>query len=520
MKHFDLAIVGYGPTGLMLASLLGQQGHKVIVLERWPQLYGMARLTHIDGETARLLSFGCDLEDALRDSSPIASYKFLNAKGRELLDASAIAATPMGHPDHISIFQPHIEDALDARIKSCANVTVLQGYEVTGLSQEQERVTLTYKPKDGDTASVSARYVFGSDGARSFVRKACGIKQDDDFGFNERWLNIDGIYHGTLDPVYNQAVQHCDPARGRMSMPIGHERRRIEFGLLPGEDSEEMMKDETVAKLLKQHFNLDFEKFAVERKLVYQFESKTAKTWRKGNVFLGGDAAHTMPPYLGQGACSGIRDAANFAWKLDLVLRKQAPDSLLNTYEAERRPHVSHIQKAAVGFGKVANTHNKLAAFIRDIVFRLNILPPPPPFPPLGAGIKQDATGKHYAKEIGGVPPHGQVEIEGHVSWFDTVSGYAFSIITKGDVLSGLTTEQKEFLDTLGCKLFVLENGAAPSDIPVMCDLDQRFTGFLVKTECSAMILRPDNNLFGLAQTAAELSALVDELRQTLGGST
>ena len=98
MSDFDVAVIGDGPTGLTAASLLGQLGHRVLVIERWPTLYGLPRLTHIDGETARLLSFACNIEEALRDSSPISSYVFYNARGKQLTDVAKIPSLPMGFP--------------------------------------------------------------------------------------------------------------------------------------------------------------------------------------------------------------------------------------------------------------------------------------------------------------------------------------------------------------------------------------------------------------------------------------
>lgn len=515
MDQYDLAIAGYGPTGLMLASLVAQTGHKVLVLERWPQLYGRARLTHIDGETARLLGFACDRDHALRDASTIHSFKFLNARGGELLDVATVPSTPMGHAAHISIFQPHIEDALDERVKSCPNATVLQGWEVTKLTPDHDHVTLEFANKDGEARTATAKYVFGADGARSFVRQAVGIEQDD-AGFNERWLNVDGSYDGKLDPMYDEVVQHCDPARGRMTLPIGTSRRRFEFGLRPSEKTEEMETDETVAALLKKYFNADFSRLTVSRKVVYQFECRSAKIWRAGRVLLGGDAAHTMPPYLGQGACSGIRDATNLAWKIDLVLRGQAPDSLLDTYEPERKPHVTHIQKAALGFGKVANTHSKIAAALRDLAFKLKLTPSPPSFPPLGPGVKQNAAGKSYARAVGEVPPHGKVELDGARQWFDDVTDYRFKIVAIDGVLADIDPSRRAFLRDLDCRLYSLGESKDP-DITAIKDVDGRMDGFLSKHKCAAMILRPDTNLFGLAEDGRALNPLIDELRDTLG---
>src|SRR5262245_61132161 len=157
-SEFDVAVVGYGPTGLTAASLLGQLGHRVVVIERWPALYGLPRLTHIDGETARLLNFVCDIDEALKDSSPIESYIFYNAQGKELTDVARIPSLPMGFPSHISIHQPDIEAAIDRRVRSLPNVSVRQGAELAGLKMSADGIELTVKA-DGRAEQMRARYV-------------------------------------------------------------------------------------------------------------------------------------------------------------------------------------------------------------------------------------------------------------------------------------------------------------------------------------------------------------------------
>ena len=221
--QFDAAIIGYGPTGMTLASLLGQRGFRVIVIEKQPSLYGLARLTHIDGETARLLSFACDLDEALRASSPIQSYIFYNAKGRQLVDVASIPSLPMAHPAHISIHQPDIEDAIDRRVRTLPNVVVRQGAEATALKITASGAEISLQAGQ-NAETVTTRFVFGADGARSFVRAALGIERTD-FGFNERWLNIDGDRKRELGSSFEATKQYCDPARGHMYMPIGKGRR-------------------------------------------------------------------------------------------------------------------------------------------------------------------------------------------------------------------------------------------------------------------------------------------------------
>lgn len=511
--HFDVAVVGYGPTGMTMASLLGQMGHQVVVIERWPTLYGRPRLTHIDGETARLLSFSCDIEDALRDSSSIQSFKFYNAKEQELLDVAAIPSIPMGHPAHISIHQPDIETALDNRIRSYPNVTVMQGTQVTAIAQASDRVILTLKRGD-EVSTLNARYVYGADGARSLVREASGIQRDD-FGFNERWLNIDGERKRPLPEIFRHTRQYCDPARGHMHIPIGERRQRFEFAILKDELTETMEKPETGWRILKDYHNIGPDDISIIRQIVYTFECRLAKTWRKDRVLLGGDAAHTMPPYLGQGACSGIRDSANLAWKLDLVLRGKAPDTLLDTYEKERREHVTYIMKTACAFGKVANTHSRVAAFFRDIILRNKLAPKPKPFPSIVEGVVQKDVAGAGRKVIGRVPPQGKVTVAGATTLLDDVTGYRFALIARRNPSAFLTENQKSILNALGCKILTL-GGDGDAATENLSDTEGVYGEFLASTGQFAMLTRPDTNLFGIAATSGEIGSLVDQLHACL----
>jgi 3-(3-hydroxy-phenyl)propionate hydroxylase len=223
-----------------------------------------------------------------------------------------------------------------------------------------------------------------------------------------------------------------------------------------------------------------------------------------------------MPPYVGQGACSGIRDVANIAWKLDLVLRGAASAEILDSYELERRPHVASIMRSAVMLGKVANTHSRAVAFIRDLAFRFNLVPPPPPFPAFTAGVIQDDRSGEAGAAVGSVPPQGQVSSGGRTGRLDDRVGYRFALIAENDPTTVLDPARIGFLRDLGCRLFTLADNAAPG-VERIVDTAGVYSNYLAEKRVAALLTRPDLNLFGFAAGMADLPRLVDELRRKLG---
>jgi 3-(3-hydroxy-phenyl)propionate hydroxylase len=275
----------------------------------------------------------------------------LNAERRVLASIAADQPSVSNLPSSAYFFQPDFDALLRRTVGSMPGVEVRLGCEFLKVAESSEGVRLTVSGGGYDEALINVGWVIGCDGAWSPVREEVGIKLQS-LNFDERWLVFDLVLDGCHPSLpKDHVVEVCDPARPYLSTPISKNRQRFEFMLLPDDDAEVMKQPEEASRLLASW--IPEGGYAIERAAVYTFHGLVAEQWRQGRVLLAGDAAHQTPPFLGQGMCAGIRDAANLAWKLSLVVKGKAPAALLDTYQTERKPHAEAVIEAAIRIGKV-----------------------------------------------------------------------------------------------------------------------------------------------------------------------
>lgn len=375
----DVIVVGLGPVGAALAALLATRGVSVIALDKDTGVYPLPRAVHFDHEIMRLFQQLGIADQVRRHAKPLPAYEFRAPDGDILLRLGPAQEGACGWASGYMFHQPSLELALRDILQTTASAEVRLGWCFEGLAQDDEGVTATIAGPKGPEA-LRARYLVGCDGASSPVRDAIGGGLSD-YAFDEPWLVVDvKVLPGARIPAEN--LQICDPERPTTCVHSGPGRHRWEFMLLPGETPEAVLNDDFVQGLLAPWACGPLK---IERRAVYRFHGLVADRWRAGHVLLAGDSAHQTPPFAGQGMCSGLRDAANLAWKLLAVLEDRADAALLDTYQPEREPHVRALIELAIGMGRLVCTLDKAAASARDQDMRQRRAAGAPALPPLGS---------------------------------------------------------------------------------------------------------------------------------------
>lgn len=357
----DVIVIGLGPVGAALAGLLGKRGLSVIAVERDLEVFALPRAAHIDHTGLRTWQELGVLDELLPDLRENRGLDFVTVDGEVLARISNERLAPSGLPSSLYFFQPVVDQTIRDAVSALPTVDVRLGANVIDIEQSELSTIVSVETAAG-LQRLSAAYVVACDGASSSARAIIGTKLTD-LDLDEPWIVIDLLADPGWNASQDRALCICDPKRPVYSIPMPGDRHRFEFRLMEGE-GEEMLAPEHVAELLTPW--LGDTNFEVERAAIYTFHGLIADKWRERRVLIAGDAAHQMPPFLGQGMCSGLRDATNLAWKLDLVVRGGADASLLNTYESERRPHVGAIVESAVRIGRVISTVDPDEAAARD----------------------------------------------------------------------------------------------------------------------------------------------------------
>jgi hypothetical protein len=297
-----------------------------------------------------------------------------------------------------------------------------------------------------------------------------------------------------------------------MLIPLGPRHRRFEFALRSQDTTEEMERPETAWKLLSE-WGVTPETHRIVRQLVYQFQARVAERFREGRILLAGDAAHTMPPFAGQGLCSAVRDACNLGWKLHLVLRGDAPDRLLGTYEPERRPHVLAWTAISIAEGQVNCVWDPAEAHERDLRFKAGWRPPVYDLPKLTAGVLSPRA--HPL--VGDLCLQAPVKSDSGTGLLeDLVPGYRFNLLVLGvDPHELLQPEARMVVTNLGGNIIQLVPAGSPAD-GAFEDVTGAYQSWFAEHQIIALLERPDFYVFGVAGTAEELSQLPLELDEAL----
>jgi 2-polyprenyl-6-methoxyphenol hydroxylase-like FAD-dependent oxidoreductase len=503
---YDVVIVGYGPVGRLLAIKLGRRGHHVCVVERQAEAYPLPRAVHMDDETARILqgvdASPTDMADAIEPYNDF--YEWRAADGTPLLRLDWSGRGPSGWNVSNFFYQPAVEVALSEQVDALDTVTVMRGWEAVAHVEDDDRVTLELQTRTDQRRAVSGRFVVGADGANSLVRTWMGAPMTD-LGYFHDWLVIDLLPHEPM-VVEPPAWQLCDPRRPTTLVPGGPGRRRFEFMRLPNETVEEL-NDEARAWELLQPWGVTAQNAKLERHTVYTFQARWCDQWRRGRLLLAGDSAHLMPPFAGQGMCSGLRDAVNLEWKLDLVLTGKAHPALLDTYGPERAEHVRHFIDASMALGEIicVTDPDKVAERDKTMAADLaaGIIPPPRPLPNLGAGF-------HHPESGGGV-----LSIQAPVLGADGEG--LFDDVTQrevGTLLIGSPGARASLADDLVARLThskiqVVTLDSTPGEGTVV-DITGDYSSWLGELGADAVLWRPDFYVYATAPTGGSVSTIAE----------
>jgi 3-(3-hydroxy-phenyl)propionate hydroxylase len=506
LSSFDVVIVGFGPVGQFVSNLLNQYNLKIAIIEKSSGNSVCPGANVLDDKIMRFINKFDKLAEFKNKTSVPDFIEFTFPNGKTI-QSNPVKKTLNGFPAVTTFYQPDLEHVLSKNIASSENIEIFYDNELIDFEDKGNQITLTTSSADKkNNKIIKSSFLLACDGSESLIRSKLKIDQLD-LQYNKDWLVIDVVLNKgiILDKV---ARQICDPDRPTIFMHSPGGRHRFEFQLLAGEDLNQMKKESSVQSLLLKW--LEPLQYKILRSEIYKFRGTKANQWRVGNIFLLGDAAHQVPPYAGQGINSGIRDAINIAWKLNLVANHLVEPNMLESYQIEREVHVEETIKSSIALGKLIDSlalaykkkiplADAVAPEARDQAYggkKAN------PSSDINPGIYLNSLNHKFTGRL--IPNINLKDSNGNEVSLDNLLNGQIAIIGEGNSESQLSLKSIKSLKDLNVKLIDTLNY-----IYTNSDFEE-----IIKTGYA--IIRPDLHIFGVSDTENSIQDLTDQFFEML----
>ncbi|EAY26479.1 bifunctional 3-(3-hydroxy-phenyl)propionate/3-hydroxycinnamic acid hydroxylase [Microscilla marina] len=495
---YDVLIVGLGPVGMLAANLLGMYGLKVAVFERNQELYNIPRAIHIDDEVMRILQYVGLHEPVLALSKPVPGMRLVTPRGKVLLETSKTATA--GFAASYLFYQPHLEQVLMEGVERYKNVSVFFGATAVAI-QPDNTPALQVKTAE-KTCTYLGKFILACDGANSSLRDLLQLRLKD-LRFSRRNLKVDVRIEDEGETFkFSDWIQKtvAPPNKSHVFLNSFGSHYRWEFSIPKGSSSAsiEWASPGIIQDMLATVINPD--KVKIIHAVEYRFATKIARQWQQDRVFLAGDAAHQMPPYIGQGMCAGFRDVMNISWKIKAVIKDQAPLQLLQSYAVERVPHVRFIMWVTRWVGRLFITRRwgwvlKGLALFAPRHWRKVKVPP--------QKLKQGIFGKNRRLR-GHLFPQMEVTLANQTHLQDACLGKGWCIVSYGqEVSQALPADTLQRLTQLGVSFCIIATAdAVNNEEGNPTDRYGRYQQWFTKHKVEVVVVRPDRYIYDATQTA------------------
>ncbi|WP_171457843.1 FAD-dependent monooxygenase [Acinetobacter sp. ANC 4779] len=484
----DVAIIGYGPSGVAAANILGKHGIKTIIFEKDKDLYSRARAVTVSDWTMRCFQ-AIGLDDAVaKDMDETAGLRWIKYDGTEILRMGFPPSILGKHPTSYAIYQPKMEETLRKGVERYKDhCQIYFGSTVNTVSQNAECVELNIIDENQEQRIVRVKYALGCDGGSSKTRESLNIQLVGDT-VDTKWVVIDARVKRWWKNR-NLLTFWSDQKRPVVDIALSLSNHRWEIPLESHETEQDFQTNEQIWPLLNSMGVTDKE-VELYQHAFYRHHVRRAEKWRDGRVFLLGDAAHMMPPWAGAGMQSGIRDAFNLCWKLVEVLNERMPESVLDSYEIERAPNVEFYTQVAVQLGRIIKqqvTEEEMAV----IGPQLSAEPPVLKLPEIEAGWVQNVS----SSAVGKILPQPKVtDSRGKLGYLDDITDDSIFVLgNRIDPKLVMSAEQISQWDQLNVKYFTLlsaeDDGKGYDDI---IDINNTLIDWLNQHKAKTVVVRPD----------------------------